>query len=102
MTHSYRGKGAPEQGTERDKQKLDCGLLAHRKGIASLSARIRTLNGQVEREIAQAIWDDVPLRTVASATGVTTATARSVVLAFLNTSPAPVLPPNPTLILFGP
>lgn len=82
MTYSYRGKGATQQRTERDKEKLDRGLLIHRKGMASISAKVRALGGRLERGIAQAIRDDVPLRTVASAAGVTVTKARSVALAF--------------------
>lgn len=82
MTYTYRSKGATGQRAERDRQKLNRGLLIYRKGIASISARLSALRSQTEREIAQAIWDDVPVRTVASAVGITVTKARDVGLAF--------------------
>jgi hypothetical protein len=82
MTYTYRSKSTPEQQSERDRQKLNRGLLLQRKDIADKSARIKALGGQLERAIAQAIWDEVPLRTAAAAAGVPVTSARSVGLAF--------------------
>lgn len=82
MTYTYRSNGATEHGAERDRHKLNRGLLVYRKGIASISARISALGSRTEREIAHAIWDDVPLRTVASAAGITVTKARDGGLAF--------------------
>jgi hypothetical protein len=82
MSYTYRSKGSPEKRAERNRHKLSCGLLTYRKGIVSISARLSVLRSQTEREIAQAIWDNVAVRTVASAAGITAAKARSVGLAF--------------------
>ncbi|MCO4272953.1 hypothetical protein NG701_00630 [Pseudarthrobacter sp. HLT3-5] len=82
MSYIYRSKGTTEQRAERDKQRLTRGLLTYRKAIAGRSARLTALRSRMEQEIAQAIWDDVAVRTVASAAGITVARARSVALAF--------------------
>lgn len=82
MIYTYRSQGATEQRAERDTQKLNRGLLVYRKGIASMSATISALHSRTEREIAQAIWDDVPVPTVTSAAGITVTKARDVGLAF--------------------
>lgn len=49
MTYTYRSKSTPEQQAERDRQKLNRGLLLQRKDIADKSARIKALGGQLER-----------------------------------------------------
>lgn len=82
MTYTYRSKGATEQRSEQDRTKLNRGLFNYRKGIVGISARISALRSRTEREIAQAIWDDVPVRTVASAAGTTVTKARDVGLAY--------------------
>lgn len=77
MSYTYRNKGTGQQA-EQQKQKLVFGILSHRRAIAGISARITTLDGQRDQEIAQAIWDDVDVPTVASAAGLTSAAARSI------------------------
>lgn len=77
VTRTHRSNGTTEQRAERDKQRLNRGFLTYRKAIADISARLATLRYQTEHEIAQAIWDGVAVRTVASAASITAATARS-------------------------
>lgn len=82
MSYTYRSKGTPEQHAERHKQNMNRGILAYGKAIAGIAARITALGSQMDQEIAQAIWDDVDVGTVASAAGITYAKARSIGLAF--------------------
>ncbi|TLM82480.1 hypothetical protein [Pseudarthrobacter sp. NamE5] len=77
MSYTYRNKGTGQQA-EQQKQKLVFGILSHRRAITGIFARITTLDGQRDQEIAQAIWDDVDVPTVASTAGLTSATARSI------------------------
>lgn len=82
MSYTYRSKGTTGQRSELHKQKLNQALLTRRKVLTSISARLNALSEQIDREVAQAIWDDVAVRTVAAAAGITVSRARSLGLAF--------------------
>lgn len=76
MTNIYRSKATLCQRTAQYKQNLSRGLLNCRKSKISITAKLNALRSQREREMGQAIRDDVPARTVASVTGVIVATTR--------------------------
>lgn len=82
MTYTYRSKGASQQQVAKNQQKLSQGLLTYRRGIASLTAKIKTLRQQAESGVARAIWDEVPLQTAARAAGMTVVKAASLGLEF--------------------
>jgi hypothetical protein len=82
VTYTYRSAGASQQQADHNRQKLSQGLLTYRRDITSLTARIKALRQQAENGVAQAIWDDVPLKTAAIAAGITVVKAASVRLEF--------------------
>jgi hypothetical protein len=78
VTSTYPSDGASHQQADHNRRKLSHGLLTYRRDITCLTARIKALRQQAESGVAQAICDDVPLQTAASAAGITVVKAASV------------------------
>lgn len=82
MSYTYRSEGTADQRAEQRRRKLYRGILAYGRAMAGIAARITALGSQMDQKIAQAIWDDVDVGTVASAAGITYTKPRSIGLAF--------------------
>ncbi|MFE4542279.1 hypothetical protein [Arthrobacter sp. NPDC056727] len=81
--YQYRGKSArtaaPEEGT---KDNIEKALQSNRQVLSQALAAIRATTVRRNEQIAEAIWDGVPPRTIAAAASMTITEVRSIGVAF--------------------